>query len=75
MAESKPIEPKALQFKANPFEIGTATENQKRKFSGVAYSGEPIQGITTGAMSSLIWNQCKLTRLLQHCWTMTLGAV
>jgi hypothetical protein len=44
MAESKPIEPKALQFKANPFEIGTATESQKRKFNGVAYSGEPIQG-------------------------------
>lgn len=44
MAESKPIEPKALQFKANSFEIGIATENQKRKFSGVAYSGEPIQG-------------------------------
>lgn len=44
MAESKPIEPKALQFKANPFEIGTVTENQKRRFSGVAYSGEPIQG-------------------------------
>jgi hypothetical protein len=44
MAETKQIEPKALQFKANPFEIGVAAENQQRKFSGIAYSGEPIQG-------------------------------
>jgi len=44
MAETKQIEPKVLQFKANPFEIGVAAENQQRKFSGIAYSGEPIQG-------------------------------
>ncbi|MFW1853015.1 hypothetical protein ACG9XR_20940 [Acinetobacter guillouiae] len=44
MPEAKKIEQTALQFKANPFEIGVPLENQLRKFNGIAYSGEPIQG-------------------------------
>ena len=45
MPEEKKIEQKALQFKANPFEISVKTETSDlRKFNGTAYSGEPIQG-------------------------------
>ena len=45
MPEEKKIEQKALQFKANPFEISIKTETSDlRKFNGIAYSGEPIQG-------------------------------
>lgn len=45
MPEEKKIEQKALQFKANPFEISIKTETSDlRKFNGTAYSGEPIQG-------------------------------
>lgn len=45
MPEGKQIEQKVLQFKANPFEISVKTETSDlRKFNGIAYSGEPIQG-------------------------------
>ena len=45
MPEEKKIEQKVLQFKANPFEISVKTETSDlRKFNGIAYSGEPIQG-------------------------------
>ena len=44
MTDKPNFEPTVLQFKANPFEIGVVTDNQKRKFNGIAYSGEPIQG-------------------------------
>ena len=45
MPEVKKIEQKVLQFKANPFEISIKTETSDlRKFNGIAYSGEPIQG-------------------------------